>query len=37
MEHEVGRRSLDAVIEQARGAGLISDDHFTVDGTLIEA
>ena len=26
-----------AVVEQARGAGLLSDEHFTVDGTLIEA
>jgi IS5 family transposase len=25
------------VVEQARGAGLMSDEHFTVDGTLIEA
>ena len=37
MEHEVGRRFFDAVVRQARGAGLMSDDHFTVDGTLIEA
>ena len=26
-----------AVLEQARGHGLLSDEHFTVDGTLIEA
>jgi transposase len=26
-----------AVLEQAREAGLLSDEHFTVDGTLIEA
>jgi hypothetical protein len=26
-----------AVVEQARGLGLLSDEHFTVDGTLIEA
>jgi hypothetical protein len=25
------------VVDQARAAGLMSDDHFTVDGTLIEA
>src|SRR5207248_3207066 len=25
------------VVKQARSAGLMSDDHFTVDGTLIEA
>ena len=37
MEHEVGRRFFDAMVGQARGAGLMSDDHFTVDGTLIEA
>lgn len=37
MEHEVGRLFFDAVVGQARGAGLMSDDHFTVDGTLIEA
>jgi transposase len=37
MEHEVGRRFFDAMVRQARGAGLMSDDHFTVDGTLIEA
>ena len=37
MEHEVGRRFFDAVVRQARSAGLMSDDHFTVDGTLIEA
>ncbi len=27
----------DAVVRQAREAGLLSDEHFTVDGTLIEA
>jgi transposase len=37
MEHEVGRLFFDAVVRQARKAGLMSDDHFTVDGTLIEA
>ena len=37
MEHEVGRRFFDAVVRQAREAGLMSTDHFTVDGTLIEA
>src|SRR5215472_13969504 len=26
-----------AVVGQARGQGLLSDEHFTVDGTLIEA
>src|SRR2546427_4792811 len=37
MEHEVGRLFFEAVVGQARGAGLMSDEHFTVDGTLIEA
>ena len=37
MEHEVGRLFFDAVVRQAREAKLMSDDHFTVDGTLIEA
>src|SRR5918993_2951838 len=37
MEHEVGRLFFDAVVKQAREAELMSDDHFTVDGTLIEA
>ncbi len=37
MEHEVGRLFFDGVVEQARKAGLMSDDHFTVDGSLIEA
>src|SRR5262244_1639494 len=37
MEHEVGRLFFDAMVRQAREAKLMSDDHFTVDGTLIEA
>src|SRR6476661_71628 len=37
MEHEVSRRFFGAVVEQARGASLMSSDHFSVDGTLIEA
>ena len=37
MEHEVGRLFFDAVVNQAREAKLMSEDHFTVDGTLIEA
>ena len=37
MEHEVGRLFFDSVVRQAREAELMSDDHFTVDGTLIEA
>ncbi len=37
MEHEVGRRFFDAVVRQAQGAELMSDDHFTMDGILIES
>jgi transposase len=37
MEHEVGRLFFDAVVRQARQSGWMSDDHFTVDGTLIDA
>jgi len=37
LEHEVAARFLAAVVEQARAAGLMSDDHFSVDGTLIKA
>ncbi|MYD95313.1 MAG: transposase [Chloroflexi bacterium] len=33
----VGRKFLAVVVEQARRHGLQSDDHFPVDGTLIEA
>ena len=34
---EVAQKFFAAVREQAEGAGLLSDEHFTVDGTLIEA
>ena len=34
---EVAQVFFDQVLAQARGAKLLSDDHFTVDGTLIEA
>jgi transposase len=37
IEHNVASRFFGAIVEQARAAGLMSDDHFTVDGTLIEA
>jgi len=37
LSHEVARRFFDAVVQQARAAHLLSDEHFTVDGTLIEA
>src|ERR1700746_368055 len=34
---EVARRFFDLVVEEARGLDLMSDEHFTVDGTLLEA
>ena len=34
---DTARVFFDAVVRQARKAGLLSDEHFTVDGTLIEA
>jgi transposase len=37
MDHEVGRLFFDAVVGQAHLSGLMSEEHFTVDGTLIEA
>jgi transposase len=37
LAHDVARQFFDAVVGQARQAGLLSDEHFTVDGTLIEA
>jgi IS5 family transposase len=37
LKHDVAGRFFAAVVEQARSAGLMSDDHFTVDGTLIDA
>src|SRR5271157_1370612 len=37
MQGEVSERLLGAVLEQARAHGLLSEEHFTVDGTLIEA
>jgi transposase len=37
MAGEVGQKFFTAVGEQAERAGLLSDEHFTVDGTLIEA
>jgi len=37
LEGDVAREFLGEVVEQARGKGLTSDEHFTVDGTLIEA
>jgi transposase len=37
LEHDVAKKFLGEIVEQARSARLMSDDHFTVDGTLIEA
>ncbi len=37
LEHDVAGKFFFAVVEQARAAHLMSHDHFTVDGTLIEA
>ena len=34
---DVAQRFLDEVLNHARVCGLLSDDHFSVDGTLIEA
>ena len=37
LRHEVAQRFFDEVVFQADRLGLLSDEHFTVDGTLIEA
>jgi transposase len=37
LRHDVAQRFFDEVVRQAAGLGLLSDEHFTVDGTLIEA
>src|SRR6201982_967171 len=37
LETEVSKQFLAQVVEQAPGKGLTSDEHFTVDGTLLEA
>src|SRR5499427_6688677 len=34
---EIARAFFDRVVAQARERGLLSDEHFTVDGTLVEA
>src|SRR5262245_20691549 len=34
---DIARLFFEEVVDQARAAGLLSDEHFTVDGTLIEA
>ena len=37
LEADVAKEFLSCVVEQARVQGLTSDEHFTVDGTLLEA
>lgn len=37
LEHDIARSLFGAVVQQARRRGLMSDEHFSVDGTLIEA
>lgn len=37
LEHEVGQRFFRAIYEMSRRENWASDEHFTVDGTLIEA
>jgi len=37
IEGEVSQQLLWAVVEEARAHGLLSEEHFTVDGTLIQA
>jgi transposase len=37
LEGDVAQKFFDRILEQAGAANLISDEHFSVDGTLIEA
>lgn len=37
LEHEVAKEFLGVVLEEARRRRLLSEDHFTVDGTLLES
>lgn len=37
LEHDVAGRFMQAVLEEARRRRLLSEEHFTVDGTLLEA
>jgi hypothetical protein len=37
LQHQVAREFFDAVVRRAAERDLLSDQHFTVDGTLIEA
>ena len=37
LKHDVAAHFFQAVVQQAQAAGLMSSEHFSVDGTLIEA
>ena len=37
LKHEIGQQVFDALVSLADDHGFLSDEHFTVDGTLIEA
>lgn len=37
LEHEVARGFFSAIVDEARRRHLLSEEHFTVDGTLLEA
>ena len=37
LEADIARKFFNSVVEQARNADLLSDEHFTVNGTLLEA
>lgn len=37
LAHDVARQFFEAVLEEARRRDLLSEEHFTVDGTLLEA
>jgi transposase len=37
LEHDVAKQFFAAIVTQAKKAGLVSSEHFSVDGTLIEA
>ncbi len=37
LEHDVARQFFQQVLEEAKGCRLLSSEHFTVDGTLLEA
>ena len=36
LKHDVAAAFFDAVLDEARTRNLLSDEHFTVDGTLLE-